>query len=683
MSLLQSCGKGTPKGASEEYFGTAVEDPWRWLENPDTSTTKEWVEMQNNKTAKFLKKIGYRDDIRNRLEQLWNYEKYSAPTKEGGKYYYFKNNGLQNQSVLYVQDELNGEARIVLDPNSFSKDGTASIGGIAFSKNGRYLAYEVSEGGSDWRTIYVKDLENNELLKDTITWTKFSGATWYSDGFFYCRYPVDETGKPLSDKNEFMEVYYHRLGSKQSEDQLIYSDKSHPNYTYGTQVTDDSRYLLLYTSQSTSGNMLHFRNLEAKDNGFTPLVETFGNDYTVIDNIGDKFLVFTNDGAPNYRIVSIDAKNPAKANWKDVIPEGDCVIDGVKIIGGKLVVQYLRNAATEVKVFSQEGKFEYTLQMPEIGAIASLNGKRNDAEAFYSFASFTRPTTIFHLDVKTGQFSVFKQPTLTFKPEEYETKQVFYKSADGTNVPMFITAKKGILLDGSHPTLLYGYGGFNISVTPAFKPQMIALLEKGGIYAVANIRGGGEFGETWHKAGTKMNKKNVFNDFIAAAEYLISQKYTSTEKLAIEGRSNGGLLVGACITMRPDLFGVAFPGVGVMDMLRYHTFTIGYLWADDYGRSDESKEMFEYLYSYSPVHNCKPAKYPATLITTADHDDRVVPAHSFKFAAALQPAQQGDKPILIRIDTKAGHGAGKPTSMVIEEEADKLAFLFYNTNSPF
>jgi prolyl oligopeptidase len=675
----------TPQeNVQDDYFGTLVQDPYRWLENPDTPATRAWVTAQNARTFSLLEKIPFRPAIAERLTQLWNYEKLSAPSKEGDRYYFFKNDGLQNQSVLYARRSPGeGEAELVLDPNQLSEDGTVSVGAVYFSKDGRYLAYDVVDGGSDWRTIRVKDLQSGQNLPDAVEWTKFSGVAWSGEGFFYGSYPADENGRPLSDKNENQQIKYHRLGTSQKDDELVYEDRSHPDHGFSVQTTRDGRYLLLYPARSTSGNALLIRDLQSPGKTFRPIVDGFEHDFSVIGNEGSKLFVLTNRDAPTYRLIEIDAVRPEPQNWKTLVPALEQVLTSAEHIGGRFVCLYLRDAANELRICDRQGQVVQTPVLPELGTVGTINGKPDSDEAFFTFSSFLRPTSVFRLEVSTGAVSALSAPRLTFDPNDYETKQVFYASADGTRVPMFVTCKKNLPLDGKRPTLLYGYGGFNISVTPAFKPQVIALLEQGGVYAVANIRGGGEYGETWHKAGTKLQKKHVFEDFISAAEFLVKQGYTQPKQLAIEGRSNGGLLVGACMTMRPDLFGVCLPGVGVLDMLRYHRFTIGYFWADDYGRSDESREMFDYLYSYSPVHNCRPGHYPATLITTADHDDRVVPAHSYKFAAALQAAQQGPEPCLIRIDVRAGHGAGKPTNMVIEEETDKLAFMLDRMGSAY
>ncbi|MEM6964065.1 MAG: prolyl oligopeptidase family serine peptidase, partial [Bacteroidota bacterium] len=610
--------------------------------------------------------------------KVWNYEKFSAPFKEGGKYYYFKNDGLQNQSVLYTQASLDDPAKVVLDPNTFSEDGTASLSMIDFNKAGDKLAYQVSEGGSDWKTIYIKDLLTGKVMDDKIEWVKFSGISWSGDGFFYSRYPEPEDGKALSAKNEFHQVYYHQVGTPQSADQLIYADRANPLRNVYTQTTQDEKYLLLSVVESTSGNALYFKDLSSLDNPFVPIKESFENDFNVVDNNGSELLVLTNYNAPNNRLVAINTENPEETNWKNIIPENKKdVLRSVYLLGGKIIAAYIHDASSLVKFFSLAGKFESNLELPGIGTVGGFSGKKDNQEAFFSFSSFTRPNTIYSLEVSEKKINVFKAPKVDFNANDYITEQVWFKSYDGTEVPMFLTYKKGLKLDGARPTLLYGYGGFDIPVLPSFSIANTVLLENGGIYAVANIRGGGEFGKAWHRAGTQAQKQNVFNDFLSAAEYLIAKGYTSKDKLAIRGGSNGGLLVGACMTQRPDLFKVAFPAVGVLDMLRYHTFTIGWAWADDYGRSDDP-EAFNYLIKYSPLHNVKEATYPATMVTTADHDDRVVPAHSFKFISELQSKHQGDNPVLIRIETSAGHGAGVPTDKLIQSAADMYSFMFYN-----
>jgi len=662
----------------DDYHGTAIQDPYRWLEDDTSDETAEWVTNQNKVTFDYLDQIPYREAIKNRLKDVWNFERFGTPFKEGGKYYYFKNDGLQNQAVMYEQESLDGASKIVLNPNEFSDDGTTSLGGINFNKNGNLLAYQISEGGSDWRTILIKDLKTGETLKDKIEWVKFSAISWFKDGFFYSRYPQPEDGKELSAKNEFHQVFYHKIGTDQSEDVLTYSDRANPLQNVYTSTTQDERFLILSVVRSTSGNALFFKDLTEKDSEFIPIWESFDNDFSVVDNDGNKLLVMTNYQAPNNRIISINTENPAEENWQVVIEESkDDALRGVQIIGGKIIATYIHNASSKIQFHNLEGKYESDLKLPGIGTVGGFSGKKEDSQAFFSFTSFTRPTTIYSLDMSAKKVAIFKAPKVDFKSDDYTTEQVWFKSYDGTKVPMFLTYKKGLKLDGKRPTLLYGYGGFDIPVLPSFRVANTVLLENGGIYAVANIRGGGEFGKKWHKAGTKENKQNVFNDFISAAEYLIAQNYTTQEKLAIQGGSNGGLLVGACMTQRPDLFKVAFPQVGVLDMLRYHTFTIGWAWATDYGRSDDP-EAFKYLIKYSPLHNVKETAYPATMVTTADHDDRVVPAHSFKFISELQSKHQGDNPVVIRVETSAGHGAGVPTDKQIQTAADMSSFMLYN-----
>ncbi len=662
----------------DNYFGKLVADPYRWLEDDHSEDTKRWVKSQNRVTFNYLDQIPYRNAIEKRLTELWNYERYSTPFKKGGKYYFFKNDGLQNQAVLYEQESLHSAPKLVLDPNKFSVDGTASMGDYGFSKDGSLLAYEVSEGGSDWRTIYVKDLQAGRLLDDALRWVKFSAIAWAGDGFYYCRYPAPKDGNELSAKNEFHQVYFHRAGTPQSADKLVFADHSNPQHGFAAQTTEDERFLLLSVWKSTSGNALYFKELHSKKAPFVPIEEEIKDDYYLVDDVGEKLLILTNNRAPNRRLIMVNTAKPGRDYWEEIIPESSDVLQRVQLIDGKLVATYLHNASSRVKIYDLDGTYQADLPLPEkIGTIGTFEGEKDSPEAFYSFTSFKRPTTIYRLDLNSLESSKFKEPEILFDPGKFETTQVWYESYDKTKVPMFITHKKGLKLDGKRPTLLYGYGGFDISVLPRFQVSRAVILENGGIYAVANIRGGGEFGSDWHLAGTKERKQNVFDDFQAAAEFLIKKGYTSKEKLAIEGRSNGGLLIGACITQRPDLYRVAFPGVGVLDMLRYHKFTIGAAWAVDYGRSDNPKD-FDYLFAYSPVHNVKPVEYPATLITTADHDDRVVPAHSFKFISELQANQKGENPVLIRVETSAGHGGGKPVSKQIEESADMLAFMFYN-----
>lgn len=666
---------------SDNYFGTVIKDPYRWLEDDQSDETKDWVQKQNIVTFGYLGQIPYREKIRKRLEQIWNYEKYGTPFKEGGKYYFFKNDGLQNQSVLYMQDNLSSEPKMLLDPNTFSADGTTSLGELDFSKDGRYLAYSISKGGSDWRTIFVKDLKasgGSGLLPEQIEWVKFSGIAWQSDGFYYTRFPQPAKGAALTATNKLGAVYFHKLGTEQSADQLIYSDKSYPDRSFGASTTDDERFLCVSGWESTSGNLLYVKDLTKEKSAFLPIATTFEHDFSAVDNLDDQLILLTNNNAPNQRLILVNAAKPEPEHWVTLIPEDSAdVLQSAAVCGGKIVCSYLHNASSALRVFDLQGKLLKEVALPELGTVTGVSGKKDEQQAFFSFTSFLRPATIYSLDMNSLEIKVFKAPKLDFNPDAFTTEQVWYTSKDGTKVPMFLTRKKNIAFDGTNPTLLYGYGGFNISVTPAFSPSRAALLENNGIYAVANIRGGGEFGEQWHEAGTLCDKQNVFDDFIAAAEFLIDKKYTARDRLAIMGGSNGGLLVGACMTQRPDLFGVCLPAVGVLDMLRYHKFTIGYAWATDYGRSD-NKEEFSCLIKYSPLHNIKKTAYPATMVTTADHDDRVVPAHSFKFAASLQEHQDAENPVLIRIETSAGHGAGKPTSKLLDEAADVLSFMLWN-----
>ena len=662
---------------SDNYFNTLVKDPYRWLEDDQSAETKEWVQKQNLVTFGYLGQIPYRTQIKTRLSKIFDYEKFGNPFKKAGKYYFFKNDGLQNQSVLYGQDKLEGDAQVVLDPNTFSTDGTASLQEFDFSKDGRYMAYAVSKGGSDWRSILIKDLQNGQLLDDKIEWAKFTSIAWQGDGFYYTRYPESKKGDELKGTNNFGAVWYHKIRTPQSEDRLVFDDKKHPDRFFNATTTDDQRFLCVFGSESTSGNTLVIKDLTKENVPFVSISDNFENDFTVIDNLGDQLIVKTNYKAPNQRLLLIRADKPEEGDWETLIPENfDDVLEGAVVCGDKIVCSYLHNASGALRVFGMDGKFIKEIALPEIGTIVDVSGEKGENQAFFSFTSFLRPTTSYALDMQTLEPKLFKAPKLDFNPDVFTTDQIWYNSKDGTKVPMFITHRKNMVLDGQNPTLLYGYGGFNVSVTPSFSPSRAVLLENNGVYVVANIRGGGEFGEKWHKAGTLCQKQNVFDDFIGAAEYLIKEKYTQPARLAIQGGSNGGLLIGACMTQRPDLFGVCFPQVGVLDMLRYHKFTIGYAWAVDYGRSDDAA-AFKCLYSYSPLHNIRKVAYPATLITTADHDDRVVPAHSFKFAATLQEMQQGTVPTLIRIDTSAGHGAGKPTAKIIEEATDMLSFLFW------
>ncbi len=661
----------------EDYNGTKVPDPYQWLEDDHSDQTGAWVTDQNKLTFSYLDNIPYRDKVKDRLTELWNYERFSSPFKRGDKYYYFKNDGLQNQSVLYSIDDLTGEGNVVLDPNTFSEDGTTSLGGFSFNKNGTLLAYTISTGGSDWRSAQVLDLRTMKTLIDTVDWIKFSGLSWYKNGFYYSRYPEPNESDELSAKNEYHMVYYHEIGTDQSMDVKIFEQPDHPQRNVFAQTTDDERFLLLGASESTSGNSLKIMNLQDRSAQPVDIVDSFTDDYSVIDNVGDDILILTNNNAPNQRLIRVNSKAPDRTNWQDLIPESEDKLQWVSTAGDKLFAAYLKDASSLVKVYDRAGNFIQDLELPGIGSVSGISGKEDLDIAFYSFTSFTYPTTIFKLDTKALTSEIFRAPEVEFDSDKYVTKQLWYSSYDGTKVPLFVTHKKDLVLNGQNPTLLYGYGGFNISITPSFNPGRIPLLENGGVFAVANIRGGGEFGKKWHKAGTLGQKQNVFDDFQSAAEYLIEKNYTSSEKLAIQGGSNGGLLVGACMTQRPDLYAVAFPAVGVLDMLRYHKFTIGWAWATDYGRSDDP-EAFDYLIKYSPLHNIKEESYPATLVTTADHDDRVVPAHSFKFISELQDKHQGTNPVLIRVEKSAGHGAGKPTSKVIDEYADILSFMYYN-----
>lgn len=662
----------------DTYFGTEIADPYRWLENDTSQATAAWVEAQNKVTFGYLDKIPFRAKLKEELTNLTDYEKYGSPYKKNGKYYFFKNNGLQNQSVFYVQETLDSEPKVVLDPNKLSDDGTVALSSISFSKDGKYLAYSISRSGSDWSEIYVIDLTSGQLLEDKILWAKFSGAAWKGDGFYYSAYDAPTAGKEFSSVNENHKIYYHKLGSPQSKDRLAYQNPKYPKRFYTASVSEDQRVLFIYESGAGRGNALFMQDLTKNDAPVVQLADNLDNTYSPIEVIGDRILFFTNDGASKYRIMEASVSSPQFKDWKELVPESEAVLSGAEIIGGKLILTYDKDASNHSYIYGLDGKEISEIKLPTLGSVG-FSGDKDDNEAFFVFTSFTFSTSIYRFDVEKNTSELYRAPKVNFKPEDFDTEQIFYTSKDGTKVPMFLVYKKGLKRDGKNPVLLYGYGGFNISLNPGFSTSRIPFLENGGIYVQANLRGGGEYGEEWHIAGTKMQKQNVFDDFIAAAEHLIAEKYTSPEKLAIMGGSNGGLLVGACMNQRPDLFKVAIPQVGVMDMLRYHKFTIGWNWASDYGTSEDSKEMFEYLKSYSPLHTLKPnTKYPATLITTADHDDRVVPAHSFKFAAALQAANDGTNPTLIRIETKAGHGAGKPIAKIIDEQADIYSFIMYN-----
>lgn len=662
------------------YFGTTVNDPYRWLEDDLSKETGQWVDDQNKVTFGYLENIPFRKDIKSRLEQIWNYEKFSAPFKEGEYTYFYKNDGLQNQFVVWRKKD-EGAAEIFLDPNTFSKDGTTSLAGIEFSKDGSKVAYQISEGGSDWRKVIVMDAQTKNIIEDTIRDVKFSGLSWKgNEGFFYSSYDKPK-GSELSAKTDQHKLYYHKLGTPQKSDQLIFGDKIKRRYVGGS-VTDDERYLFISASISTSGNELYMIDLQDKSRKLVTVVDHFESDSYVADNDGSKLYIVTNLGAPNQKIVTTDAKAPGVSNWKDFIAESENVLD-VSTGCGYFFAHYMKDALSSIKQYDYTGKLIRDIPLPGSGTASMGNAKKDEKEIYFSFSNYVTPGNIYKYDPNSGKTDLYIKPKINFSPDQYESKQVFYTSKDGTKVPMMISYKKGLKLDGKNPTILYGYGGFNISLTPAFSITNAVWMEQGGVYAVPNLRGGGEYGKKWHDAGTQLKKQNVFDDFIAAAEYLIANKYTSSDFLAISGGSNGGLLVGACMTQRPELFKVALPAVGVLDMLRYHTFTAGAGWAYDYGTSEQSKEMFEYLLKYSPVHNVKETSYPATLVTTADHDDRVVPAHSFKFIAALQSKHKGPNPVLIRIEKSAGHGAGKPTSKIIEEAADRLGFTLHNMNKSF
>jgi len=659
------------------YFDTTVPDPYRWLEDDRAADTKAWVQAENKVTADYLAQIPYRDAMHKRLEQLWNYEKYSAPFKEGKYTYFYKNDGLQSQAVLWRQVG-DGVPEIFLDPNKFSADGTTSLQGISFTKDGSMAAYQLSEGGSDWRKVIVIKTTDKSMVGDTLTDIKFSGIAWKgNEGFYYSSYDKPKTGSQLSGMTQFHKLYYHALGTPQSTDKLIFGGEATKRRYIGAYLTEDERFLVISAANATSGNELYIQDLSIPGSQIVPVVSNFDNEHSVLNNVGSKLYILTNLYSPNLKIVTVDAANPTPTHWKDLVKTTSNVLTA-STGGGKIFAEYLKDATSLVLQYDMNGKLERTITLPSVGTASGFGTKQEEKETYYTFTNYVYPPTIFKYDIATGVSTVYKKSGVQFDPEQYESKQVFYKSKDGTKIPMIITYKKGIVLNGKNPTVLYGYGGFNISLTPAFSTSNIILLEHGGIYAVPNLRGGGEYGEKWHKAGIKMKKQNVFDDFIAAAEYLISKKYTSRDYLAISGGSNGGLLVGAVMTQRPDLCKVAFPAVGVMDMLRYNQFTAGAGWSYDYGTAEDSKEMFDYLYKYSPYHALKPNSYPATMVTTADHDDRVVPAHSFKFAARLQEYQQGPAPTLIRIETKAGHGAGQSTRQVIDGQVDKWAFMFWN-----
>ena len=680
--ILDACAPKTPVARKDStvdvYFGTEVADPYRWLEDDTSEETAAWVAAENKVTDYYLKRIPFRSKILDRLTEVSNYERVGVPGhRKNGKWYYYRNDGLQNQSVLYEMDSPDAEPHVFLDPNTLSDDGTVALKGVYFSHDGKYAAYTISRSGSDWEEIYLMDAKTRELLPDHIVWAKFTDAAWRGDGFYYSAYDAPEgDGHEYSGKNEGHKIYYHKLGTPQSEDQLFFSNPAEPLRFYGVDVNEEETIAFLFESGADIGNELYVMDLRKPGAKWEKITRDMRNNVTPAETDGDKIYLFTNLGAPMNKLVVADIRNPRV--WKDVIPESENVLEGVCFVGDKIIAEYNKDASTHAYLFTKEGALVREIALPGIGS-AGFNGRKGEDWCYYSYTSFTTPGTIYSYDIESGESAVYKQPQMAFDPSQLESVQVFYPSKDGTLIPMSITYKKGMKQDGSNPVFLYGYGGFDVSLSPSFSAVRMPWLEAGGIYAQVNLRGGGEYGEAWHLAGTKMQKQNVFDDFIAAAEWLIENGYTSKEKLAIVGGSNGGLLVGACMTQRPDLFAVAIPEVGVMDMLRYHKFTIGWNWAPDYGTSEDSEEMFKYLLGYSPLHNLKPGTvYPATLVTTADHDDRVVPAHSFKFAATLQECNAGDKPQLIRIDTKAGHGGGKPLAKVLEEQADIYSFIMKN-----
>jgi prolyl oligopeptidase len=673
----------TKKGNTvDNYHGTKVSDPFRWLEVDTAKEVQEWVAAENKVTFDYLSKIPFRDGFKKRLTEIVNYEKYSAPSKVGDYYFFSKNDGLQNQSVIYYQKGIDGTPMVFIDPNKMSKDGTAAVGLLGFSHDKKYVAYGINESGSDWQTIKVMQVEGAKVLTDELKWVKFSGASWYKDGFFYARYDAPSSGTEFSGKNENHQIWYHKVGTKQAEDKLIYTDKKNPLRYYGSQVTEDQQYLFIYVSQGTYGTQILYKNLQQPDMEPKLLFKGFDYEYGIVENVNSRVIVSTNHGAANNHLVTFDLNAfnqdvEYEKQWKVLVPETKSLLENVTSAGGKLFLNYLQDVSSHVYQYSFEGSMEGEVELPAIGTAGGFGGYIDDTEVFFTFTSFTYPPTIYRYNIADRSVSKFRSSGVKFNPDDFITEQVFYSSKDGTKVPMFIVHKKGLERDGNNPMLLYAYGGFNANINPGFSATRLALLEQGAIFAIANIRGGGEYGDAWHKAGMLEKKQNVFDDFIAAAEYLIKEKYTSPSYLAVQGGSNGGLLIGAVVNQRPELFKVAFPQVGVMDMLRFHKFTVGWGWVVEYGSSD-TLEHFQYLYNYSPLHNIKPAEYPAVMVTTADHDDRVVPAHSFKYIATLQENQKSLNPVLIRIDVKAGHGAGKPLSKTIEEVADTYSFMLYN-----
>ena len=661
------------------YFGQEVADPYRWLEDDNSEETKAWVIEENKVTDAYLAQIPFKSKIADRLTKLMDYPKQSAPFEDGGKYFYYKNDGLQNQSVLMGQNSLDVEAEILLDPNTLSDDGTVSLAGLEVSDDGKYLVYSIARSGSDWNEIFVRDIETKQDIDEHIEWVKFSGISWYNGGFYYSAYDKPVEGDALTQANQYQKLYYHKLGTPQSDDIIVMENKENPLLMYGGGVSEDKKFLFVYEGElGTKGSIIYAKDLSKEASEFVKLNNEFGYDLSVVENLDDILVIKTNKDAPKGKLVKLKFGEQTFDNADEFIPENELVLDGVAFTGGKMFLSYMKDAQSKIEAHDYDGKFLYDVELPAIGSASLPYGKKDKDIAFYTFTSFTYPSVIYKYSVAENKSEVFSKSQIDFDIENYETKQVFYKSKDGTKIPMFIVHKKGLKLDGNNPTLLYGYGGFNISLTPSFSVTRLVWLENGGVFAMANLRGGGEYGEDWHDAGTKLQKQNVFDDFIAAAEYLVKEKYTNSEKLAIQGGSNGGLLVGAVANQRPELFQVALPAVGVMDMLRFHKFTIGSAWVYDYGSSDDEEE-FKYLLGYSPIHNVsETADYPAIMVTTADHDDRVVPAHSFKYIATLQAKYKGHNPVLIRIESKAGHGAGKPTDKVIEEYADIFAFIFYN-----
>ena len=683
--LLSSCSQNKIKypvtkkiNQTDNYFGTIIEDPYRWLEDDKSEETKKWVTAQNKVTFNYLNQIPFRDKIIKRTKEIWNYERISAPNKDGGKYLFFKNDGLRDQPVLYYINNLDDNPIELINPNNLSDEGPVSLTTYDVSKDGKYIAYSISRSGSDWNEIYVKKIESGIILNDHLKWVKFSTISWYKNGFFYSRYNKPEEGEELSNINTNQKVFYHVIGKKQEDDELIYENKTYPNRNYYAYLTSDEKYLIISESETTSGNSIYIKNLYIQEEDFTKLTTSFEYEYEIIDHINDNLIVHTNYKAPKYKLIKINVNSLEIGNWKDIIPEKSEVLENVEISKNKIIASYIKDAKSMLEVYNLNGGLEKEITLPDIGTIQEVNSSREDNLTFFSFSTFTKPTSIYKLDINTLDTKVYYEPKISIETDDFVTKQLFYRSKDGIKIPMFIVHKKGIELNGNNPTLLYGYGGFNISIMPRFSIFNIIWLENNGIYASANLRGGGEYGKNWHHSGTVFNKQNVFDDFIHAAKYLINENYTTPDYLAIHGSSNGGLLIGAVINQQPDLFEVAIPSVGVMDMLRFHKFTIGWAWVGDYGSSEDSAQCANLL-KYSPLHNInKKNNYPAVLVTTADHDDRVVPAHSFKYIATLQDKYNGKNPVLIRIQTEAGHGMGTPTSVKINETGDIISFILYN-----